>query len=265
MPFSVRPHSFLRYILPGLIILMLGSCSINPSIMFKSDESKEIAFDSTLVDSVYRISPSDIISVEVFSEGGIRLVEQPSQINPYNSSQANYSGSTNPQEYLVDESGNVKLPLINYINLKGLSIREAEKAIEKRYIEFYNDPFVILKVLNRRVMVFPGTGGTGKVVELKNEKTTLIEVLAAAGGLTTTGKSNSIKIIRGDFRNPKVILVNLETLDAARNSDIRICANDIIYVKPVPRISQEVLVQLAPIVGIVTSLALIYQITVGIR
>lgn len=233
--------------------------------MFKSDESKEIAFDSSMVDSVYRIAPSDIISVEVFSEGGIRLVEQPNQINPYNSSQANYTGSTNPQEYLVDEAGSVKLPLISYIDVKGLSIREAEKAIEKRYIEFYNDPFVILKVLNRRVMVFPGTGGTGKVVELKNEKTTLIEVLAAAGGLTTTGKSNSIKIIRGDFRNPKVILVNLETLDAARNSDIRIYANDIIYVKPVPRISQEVLLQLAPFVGIVTSLALLYQIALGVR
>jgi polysaccharide export outer membrane protein len=252
-------------LLTCVFVLMLGSCSINPSIMFKDGNTVQLSYDSSLVDSVYRIAPSDLISVEVFSEGGIRLVEQPSLINPYNSSQANYTGSTTPQEYLVDESGNVKLPLIGQIQLKGKSIREAEKSIEQRFTEFYNDPFVILKVLNRRVMVFPGTGGSGKVVELKNEKTTLIEVLAAAGGLTSTGKSKTIKIIRGDFRNPKIIRVNLQTLDAARNSDIRILANDIIYVEPVPRISQEVLVQLAPIVGIVTSLALLYQIANGIK
>jgi hypothetical protein len=40
-------------------------------------------------------------------------------------------------------------------------------------------------------------------------------------------------------------------------------ANDIIYVEPVPRYSQEVLTQITPIVGIITSLALIYNIANG--
>ncbi|MFM9055321.1 MAG: hypothetical protein ACKOQY_01335 [Bacteroidota bacterium] len=62
----MRLRSFIHHILTGFSILVLGSCSINPSIMFKSDESKEIAFDISMVDSVYRIAPSDIISVDVF-------------------------------------------------------------------------------------------------------------------------------------------------------------------------------------------------------
>jgi polysaccharide export outer membrane protein len=114
--------------------------------------------------------------------------------------------------------------------------------------------------LNRRVLVFPGTGGTGRTVQLTNENMSLIEALALAGGLTQTGKAYKIKLIRGDLRNPKVMLIDLSTIDGMRQSNMLLQANDIIYVEPVPRYSQEILSQLAPIIGIITSLALVYQI-----
>lgn len=121
----------------------------------------------------------------------------------------------------------------------------------------------MIRVLNRRVLVFPGTGGTGRTVQLTNENMSLIEALALAGGLTQTGKAYKIKLIRGDLRNPKVMLIDLSTIDGMRQSNMLLQANDIIYVEPVPRYSQEILSQLAPIIGIITSLALVYQIVDG--
>ena len=113
---------------------------------------------------------------------------------------------------------------------------------------------------DRRVMVFPGTGGSGTVVTLENENTTLIEALALAGGITETGKSNVIKLIRGDSRNPQVHLIDLSTVEGMTKSNMLLQANDIIYVEPVKRVSQNILAELAPIVGIVTSLLLLYEI-----
>jgi polysaccharide export outer membrane protein len=105
-------------------------------------------------------------------------------------------------------------------------------------------------------------GGSGTVVTLKNENTTLIEALALAGGITETGKAYKIKLIRGDSRNPQVQLIDLSTIEGMKQSNMLLQANDIIYVEPVPRISNAILSQITPIVGILTSMLLIYNIVV---
>jgi polysaccharide export outer membrane protein len=75
--------------------------------------------------------------------------------------------------------------------------------------------YVIIKVTNRRVFVFKGGGGL--VVNLNESPTSLIEVLAKSGGLDRTLKAYKIKIIRGDLKNPEVQLVDLSTIEGAKN------------------------------------------------
>nr|MBK9649988.1 hypothetical protein [Bacteroidota bacterium] len=87
----------------------------------------------------------------------------------------------------------------------------------------------------------------------------MIEALALAGGITTTGKARKIKLIRGDTRNPQVQLIDLSTVEGMKQSNLLLQANDIIYVEPVPRISQGVLAEILPIVSIITSGLLIYN------
>lgn len=242
-----------------LIMGLVSSCKLNPSVMFKVEDSGTIGMDSTLKTTEYRIRSGDLIEIDIYTNKGISMIEENNAILTYNSGTMAKAPPVKPS-YLVQPDGLVKLPIVGKINIKDLTIQEAEKSIEDSYREFYKDPFVIARVINRRVMVFPGTGGTGRVVELNNEDMSLVEVLTLAGGLTERGKAKNIKIIRGNHKNPTVIKVDLSTVDSFSKSDIRIQADDIIYVEPVPRISQEVLTQLAPIVGIITSLALIYQI-----
>jgi polysaccharide export outer membrane protein len=141
-----------------------------------------------------------------------------------------------------------------------MTTREAEKMLEEKFAVYYTKPFVMLAVINRRVMVFPGSGGSGMVVTLENENTTLIEALALAGGITETGKSKVVKLIRGDNRNPQVHLIDLSTVDGMRQSNMLLQANDIIYVEPVKRVSRGILEEITPVVGIVTSLLLLYEI-----
>jgi polysaccharide export outer membrane protein len=246
-----------------LLTVTLSSCNINPSVMFKVPSNYEYDVDQTIGNVEYRVSPNDIVSLSVYTNDGFKLIDLTASAESVMSRGG--TGMNNMSfQYLVEPDGNIKLPIIGKLKLAGFTIREAEKLLESQYANFYNKPFIVIRVINRRVTVFPGTGGSGRVVNLENESTTVIEALALAGGITNTGKARKIKLIRGDLRNPKVMLIDLSTIEGLKQGNLLLQANDIIYVEPVPRISQEVLTQIAPIVGIITSFALIYNIAIGL-
>ena len=196
----------------------------------------------------YKIAPNDIISFMVFTKNGEKI------INPIEMSQ---TSSTTTQEtnltYLVEKDGQIKLPVINRVLIAGMTIKEAEKFLEEKYASFYNEPFVKLNVLNRRVIIFPGSiTGEAKVINLVNENTTLLEAIAQAGGISG-GKSYKIKLIRGGLKNPIVFHIDLSTMQTARQGDIILQANDIIYVDTPNRISRKILDALLPYVYLVSS------------
>jgi polysaccharide export outer membrane protein len=154
----------------------------------------------------------------------------------------------------------VNLPIINRVNLIGKTIREAEFFLEDKYEETFIDPFVLLNVSNRRVTIFPGDGGSGRVITLENNNIKLLEALALAGGLSATGRAKSIKLIRGDLSNPQVYKINLSRIENINQANIILQANDIIYVEPVGVTTRQVLSEIAPILGLVTSLLTLYVV-----
>jgi len=198
----------------------------------------------------YKVANNDLVSFRIFSNDGFKLID----LTNYTSSSgvtANVS-----MEYLVEYDGVIKLPIIGRTKLAGLTIREAELMLEEKYAEFYNKPFVMLNVTNRRVIVFPGTGSDASVINLTNNNTTLLEALALAGGIST-GKANRIKLIRGDIKDPQVYLIDLSTIEGMTQANMVIQANDIIYVEPVLKFTRTILAELNPIIGILTSIFLI--------
>jgi len=250
----------MKRILPLLLLcLAISSCNINPSVMFKTPRDFEYNTEQTIGNVEYRITPNDIIGFSVYTNDGFKLIDMTTSAVSINQPLGN-NANDNMTRFLVEPDGMVKLPIIGKVKVSGMTIREAEKSLEGLYATFYNKPFVMISVLNRRVLVFTGEGGLGKVVPLQNENVTLIEALALAGGVNDRGKSKKIKLIRGDMRNPKVMLINLGTMEGAKNSNLMLQANDIIYVEPAPQTSTEIFQQIAPIVGIITSIALVITI-----
>lgn len=257
----------MRKLLIIIILLPLFSCNINPSIMFKTSKDYPYKVDQTIGNIEYRIARNDILAFSIFTNDGFKLIDLSTGVSSVTSTQGaqggfNYSNST---RFPVDIDGYVKFPIIGRIKVEDLTTRELEKSLEDKYATYYNKPFIMVAVVNRRVMVFPGSGGSGKVVTLENENTTLIEALALAGGITESGKAKMIKLIRGDNRNPQVHLIDLSTVEGMRQSNMLLQANDIIYVEPVKRVSRGILNEITPIVGIVTSLLLLYEIVLNRR
>jgi polysaccharide export outer membrane protein len=227
--------------------------------MFKTPRDFEYNTEQTIGNVEYRITPNDIIGFSVYTNDGFKLIDMTTSAVSINQPLAS-NANDNMTRFLVEPDGMVKLPIIGKVKISGMTIREAEKSLESLYATFYNKPFVMISVLNRRVLVFTGEGGLGKVVLLQNENVTLIEALALAGGVNDRGKSKNIKLIRGDMRNPKVMLINLATIEGAKKSNLMLQANDIIYVEPAPQTSNEIFQQIAPVIGIITSIALVITI-----
>jgi polysaccharide export outer membrane protein len=241
-----------------LMSVLLASCNINRDIMFKTptDHVFDQVADST--PASFRIQANDIVTFRLFANDGFRMIDLVDE----------QAGQRTVQRtlfsYIVDNEGYAKLPLLNKVKLGGFTIREAELELEKRYIEFYNRPFVQLTVGNRRVVVFPGGGGDARVVALENNNTTLLETLAEAGGVSKRGDARKVKLFRKRPEGGRLVYeFDLSDISGLKNADMVMQADDVIYVQPNPEIAKELLTAINPFIALLTTTVLVIGVVKG--
>lgn len=232
-----------------MIGLFVSSCNVVPSIMMKT--KKDYEYDPIPNDTVanYIISNNDIIDFKLYTNDGTKLID----ITALSTTDGNRSTATNTTNFLVESNGLCKLPIIGRVMLQGKTIKEAENFLQDEYAVYYKKPFVKIKVLNRRVTIFPGIG-KGQVIILENENMSIMEALGQVGGLPKESKSYKIKLVRGNLKDPKVYLFDFSTIEGITNAGFVLQANDIIYVEPQKNTVIEVVRDVAPILSLVTSM-----------
>jgi polysaccharide biosynthesis/export protein len=156
----------------------------------------------------FQLGPGDLIVVRVFM-------------------QADYQATVR-----LDLDGNVKLPFIGSVSLKGLTVREAQTLIADRLRtgEFYRNPEVMIQVMDTVNGTAIVTGEIHSTVPVATERS-LKEVLLFAGGLPANA-SHTVKIVRrGPNGTDQVLVVDLGTdLAASTAADVPIHPHDIIQI-----------------------------------
>lgn len=246
----------MRYLFILVISLVIfSSCKIYRSnLMLKTP--KDFTYDK-LVDSLsrldYKIATNDVIVYRLFTNNGFKLINLASETN------ASFRSDI---DVTVESNGSIKMPLLGKVQIAGLTIKEAEKLLEEKYSGFYVEPFVNLRISNKRVIVFPGNGGLAKVLPLANNNTTVMEALASAGGVLEDGKAFKVKLIRANAdptQKPLVYLMDLSTIDGISAGQSIVQAGDIIYVEPRYRPVATFAREVAPIVTLLTAFLILYQ------
>lgn len=182
-------------------------------------------------DSQYVIGVNDNLSILLVADGGFPLIDIVSANLEVARDVA--GGRQGAQvTFLVEYDGTIKMPVLGRLKVVGLTVRALEDTLERLFSKHYRDPYVQVRVLNQRVIVFPGQGGSAKIIKFENPNMTLFEAIAASGGITSGAKAYRIKLIRGDLKNPKIFLINLATIDGMKDADLVLKPNDIIYVEP---------------------------------
>lgn len=244
----------------GVLVLLLGtSCTINRDIMFKAPTDYEYDTGADSLAPVFRIQANDVFTFRLFANDGFRMIDLVD--NEMGAARNNNALNRVSFNYLVDNQGYTKLPLLGKQHIAGNTVREAEAMLEEKYKTFYNRPFVQLTVNNRRVVVFPGGGGDARVVPLENNNTTLLEALAQSGGVAKRGDARNIKLFRTDTDGKrKVYRYDMSNMDGLPYADVVLQADDIIYVQPVPELAREVLNDITPLIALLTSIVLVIGI-----
>jgi polysaccharide biosynthesis/export protein len=241
----------LKYLLYFLLVILITSCNIlNSNEMFRTANDFKYS-EFTPSEKEYRIKSFDKLDIHVYTNDGIRLIDTRGE-NPV--------VATSTITYLVEYDGMVKLPSLGRVEVAGLSLREAEQLLEEKYKLYYNNPFVMMNVTNRRVFVFAEGGNRASVIQMTEENFTLIEALAQSGGISDFSKAFRIKLIRGDLNNPEVFLFNVSDLKDMQKANFLLQANDIIYVEARPRYASKILVEIAPYLSLFSTAILIYGI-----
>lgn len=193
----------------------------------------------------YILSPNDIISFQIFTNDGFKMVDV------INNAQNSYfvKAETN-----IELDGTVKMPMIGRVKLAGMTLIEAEKKLETLYSDYYIKPFVRLYVNNKRVIVFPGNSAQAKVIPLQNNNTTVLEAIAMAGGIPEDGKAYKVKLIRTLPNGQSLVyLLDLSTIDGLSMGQTTVLANDIIYVEPRYRPLQAFVRDIGPFMSLLLS------------
>ena len=227
----------------------------------------------------YTIHPNDLLNVQVFTNKGEKLIDPNGELRfgvPGSGTQAapapattggrgNAGNSPLPgsTQFAVQADGTVRLPLVDRVAVQGLTLIQADSVLQRRYSEYYKEPFVKTAVSSNRVIMLGAPGG--QVIPLAHDNMNLLEVLALAGGADAGGagsggfalyggRVDKIRIIRGDLKNPQVQFIDLSTIEGMRRGNLQVEPNDVIYIQPVRRPFIEGLNAAAPVITLTTSL-----------
>ncbi|MCX6224042.1 MAG: polysaccharide export protein, partial [Bacteroidia bacterium] len=133
--------------------------------------------------------------------------------------------------FSVREDGNVDIPLLGLVQVKGKTIAEAKAIIEQKAREQLKDPTVLVKLANFKVTLLGEVLRPGTYTYFNNQAT-ILEAIAKSGDLTDYGNRKEVLIIRPTVNGSKSYRINLQDKNLLTSPEYFIQPNDVIYVPP---------------------------------
>lgn len=133
--------------------------------------------------------------------------------------------------YLVDNEGNIEMPLIGKVHVEGLKKSELEVVLKERISKYINNPILFIRILNYRLNVL-GEVNRGGEQKLESERTTIIEAISRAGDLTINGNRKKIKVFREIDGVTTINTIDITNPEFIKSDFYYLQQNDVVYVEP---------------------------------
>lgn len=220
------------YVIFAWLLIFLPSCvNTKGAVYFNNLQESEFTSQAERLEPV--VQRGDLLSISVSSlNPDASIVFNSPNVLVTQASTA--SGSiTQASGYLVDEDGYIQFPFIGNIRAVGITKRELKESIAEELVErkLLIDPIVNVRYLNYRVSVL-GEVARPSVINIPNEKVTLLEALGLAGDLTIYAKRDNVLLIREENGTKKITRIDLTSSELFTSPNYYLKSNDIIYVEP---------------------------------
>ncbi|GAB3512633.1 polysaccharide biosynthesis/export family protein [Spirosoma knui] len=221
----------------GLCTCLSSCISSKELVLYQGDGAGK---DSMAVAPRYipTIKAGDVLSVQVSSLSP----EATMFFNPYATiSMAERGGSaqtptpTTPipytPGYLVNEEGQIELPLVGKQTVQGLTNTKAAAQIRQKLLDYLKEPTVNVRNLNFQISV-SGEVARPSLFSIPNEQITLPAALGLAGDITIYGRRDNVLIIREENGQRTFNRIDLTKRDLFKSPYYYLRPNDIVYVEP---------------------------------
>jgi len=135
--------------------------------------------------------------------------------------------------FVLDEIGDLELPYIGKVNLKGLTLPEAELHIKEQLKGYFETPVVRLQIINFHFTILGEVNKEGRYT-LFDPNATVFDAISIANNLTDYADRSKIKIVRTVGNEAKVFYINTLKEDLLAQDAFYMQPNDVIIVPPLP-------------------------------
>jgi polysaccharide biosynthesis/export protein len=218
-------------------IFILSACVSNRKVtLLQKDDvnatglPKDKIVRSYAIDTfVYKIQSNDIVSV--------RFESLTSKEYDFFISQSALAGGGQLQPgnalligELVDENGEIPIPLIGKFKIEGLTVFEAQQKLQDVAIRYgIQSPIVRVRLINYRITLLGEVNKEGTTF-LTTNRVSILEAIGLAGGLGELADRSKVKLIRQRGNQTEVVYLNLLEEDFFKSPYYYTYQNDILIV-----------------------------------
>lgn len=152
-----------------------------------------------------------------------------------NSNTANSDQGLYFDGFTIDDHGNIRIPVLGEMNVLGFTTDEIRIKIEEKLLKDYfnkeSNLFVNVKIAGFRYTINGEVSAPG-TKSLFQEKVNILEAVANAGDITTTGNRKDVVIVRQTPQGSEIHSIDLTDIKALQSPYYFLQPNDYVYVKP---------------------------------
>ncbi|MCT4639895.1 MAG: polysaccharide biosynthesis/export family protein [Bacteroidales bacterium] len=222
-------HKFITFTCIA-IILVLFSCTSQKQITYLQDASINGAenFDIDTI-TPYKIKRQDVLYIKMVTSNS----EINNILNPNASSPGMYQGESNLfiNGFVVDEKGNIELPLIGKVHVENCTLDNARDNIREKALVYLKDPTIYVKMLSYKYTVLGEVRRPGMYKNFNN-RLNVLEAISSAGDISEFGNRKKIVVIRLTKNGSKTFRLDLTKKEILTSDAYYLKPNDIVYVEP---------------------------------
>ncbi len=184
-----------RIIRAGIVLALMGlaaaSCVTTRKVAYLQDMKHETQIElENRFEAV--IAPYDELQVIISTFDN----ELAKPFNIYSAAQSAIRTSNQELGYLVDQFGNIELPVLGTVHAAGLTRLQLQDKVRQLLVDgnYLNDPYVMVRFQDFKIF-FLGANG-GKAINIPNERCTFLEALALSGDLSIYTNRKKIAVMR---------------------------------------------------------------------
>lgn len=221
----------------SILILLLSSCNVAKYTYFNEPETKKdvdsVVYNFT--NKEYYLQSQDILYIRFHStmseaDDYFRFPTQQGNSNTHDVGGRN-GGSGYLTEYVINEKGFIKIPVIGDVYVRGYQVNDIEEIIEKEAKRYISDVMVKVKLLSFRVSFLGEFNGAGERIYYR-DKVHILNALAQGGELTFYTKWKEVRIMRQTETGIYSFRVDLNDASLLEDEKFYLQPNDIVYAEP---------------------------------